>query len=111
MKGFDILDNASDIKSSLVPADETWRSEREQLNLALDHLQLQLGDRLCGIEALGTGFGAVHDGVAAVQPERIFQIVEPFAGGLVAAVLDPPGRLQQCGRAEKAFAVPPIARA
>ena len=49
--------------------------------------------------------------MATIKPKRILEIVEPLAGGLVAAVLDPSCRLQQSGRAEIAFAVPPIARA
>ena len=53
--------------------------------LALDHHFLDLGDRLGRIEVLRAGLGAVHDGVAAIQPERIFQLIEPLAGGLVAA--------------------------
>src|SRR2546430_381254 len=82
-----------------------------RLNLALDQLQLELGNRLGGIEALRAGLGAVHDGVAAIQPERIFEIVEPLAGRLIAAVLDPACRLQQCRGPQETLAVPPIARA
>ena len=72
---------------------------------------LDLGDRLRRIEALRAGLGAVHDGVAAVEPERVFEIVEPLAGRLVAAVADPAVGLQQRGRAEIALRVPPVARA
>src|SRR5262245_26337944 len=60
---------------------------------------------------LRAGVGAVHDGVAAVEPERILEIVEPLAGCLVAAVHDPAVRLQERGRAEEALRVPPVARA
>ena len=56
-----------------------------RLDPPLDHLQLELGDGFGGIETLRAGLGAVHDGVAAVEPERIFEVVEPLAGGLVAA--------------------------
>src|SRR6202140_333964 len=80
-------------------------------DLALDHLQLEFGDRLGRIEALRARLGAVQDGVAAIEPERVFEIVEPFAGGFVAAVLDPAVRLQEGGGAEIAVAVPPVARA
>src|SRR6266404_9567970 len=80
-------------------------------DLTLDHLQLQLGNRLGRVEALRAGLGAVHDGVAAVEPERVLEIVEPLAGGLVAGILDPARRLQQRGGAEETLAVPPIARA
>src|SRR5689334_14733266 len=80
-------------------------------HLPFDQLQLELGDRLGGIETLRTGLGAVHDGVAAIEPERILEIVEALSGGLVAGVGDPARGLQQRGRTEEALAVPPIARA
>src|SRR5688572_11669379 len=77
----------------------------------LDHQLLDLADRLRRVEALGAGLGAVHDGVAAIEPERVFQIVEPIAGRLVARIHDPAIGLQQHGGAEIAVAVPPVARA
>src|SRR6202035_4431843 len=80
-------------------------------DLPLDHHQLEFGDGLGRIEALRAGLGAVQDGVAAIEPARVLEIIEPLAGGLIAAVLDPSCRLQQRGRAEIAVAVPPIARA
>src|SRR5262245_44569910 len=79
--------------------------------LPLDHHALDLGDCLRRIEALRAGLGAVHDGVAAVETERILELVEALAGGLVAAVLEPAVGLQQRRRAEEALAVPPVARA
>jgi len=82
-----------------------------RLDLALDHLQLELGDGLGRIETLRARLGAVHDGVAAIEPERIFKIIEPLAGGFVARILDPACRLQQRGGPQEALAVPPIARA
>ena len=48
--------------------------------------------------------------MAAIEPEGIFELVEPLAGALVAAVLDPAIGLQQDGRAKIAVAVPPIRR-
>src|SRR5271156_237927 len=80
-------------------------------DLPLDQFQLELGDRFRWIEALRAGLGAVHDGVAAIEPERVLETVEPLAGGLIAAILDPARRLQQRGRPQETFAVPPIARA
>src|ERR1700704_4301466 len=80
-------------------------------DLPLDHLQLELGDGLGRIETLRARLGAVHDGMAAVEPERIFKIIEPLAGGFVARILDPARRLQQRGGPQEALAVPPIARA
>src|SRR4029077_20180050 len=78
-------------------------------HLPLDQHLLDLGDGLGGVEALRAGRGAIQDGVAAVEPERGFEIVEPLAGCLVAAVHDRTVRLQQDGRPEEALAVPPIA--
>src|SRR5712691_6345338 len=80
------------------------------LHLPLDHLFLDLGDRLRRIEVLRAGVGAVHDGVAAIEPERVLEIVEPVAGRLVAAVDDPALRLQQRRGPEKTVAFPPVAR-
>src|SRR5690606_11461708 len=79
--------------------------------LALHHQLLDLADGLGRIEALGAGLGAVHDGVAAVEPERVLELVEALAGRLVAAVGDPAVGLQQNRRSEVAVAVPPVARA
>src|SRR4051794_2295873 len=80
-------------------------------HLSFDQLQLQFGDGFGRVETLRAGFGAVHDGVAAVEPERVFEIVEPLAGRFVTRVFHPARRLQQRGGAEEAFAVPPVARA
>src|SRR5215471_17268245 len=90
---------------------QSSRLQAHASHLPLDQLELEFGDRLGGIETLRTGLGAVHDRVAAVEPERVLEIVEPLAGGFIAAVFDPAGGLQQRGRSQKSFAVPPIARA
>src|SRR5207248_5866007 len=81
------------------------------LDLPLDHLELELRDGFGRVEALRAGLCAVHDGVAAIEPERILEIVEPLASRLVARIGDPAVGLEQCGRAEVTLAVPPIARA
>ena len=62
---------------------------------------LGLGDRLGRVEALGADVGAVHDRVAAIEPERVLKLVEPLAGRLVAAVGQPAIGLQQDRRAEE----------
>src|SRR5688572_3100013 len=77
----------------------------------LHHQLLDLADRLRRVQSLGAGLGAVHDGVAAIEPERVFQVVEPVAGCLVARIRDPAIGLQQDGGAKIAVAVPPVARA
>ncbi len=83
----------------------------ESLNLSLDHHLLDVGDFLRRIEALRAGLRAIQDGVAAIEPERILQEIEPLAGSFVARILQPAAGLQQCGGAEIAIAIPPIARA
>src|SRR6266404_5935891 len=89
----------------------TYESGLYGSNLAFDQLELEFGDGLGRIEALRAGLGAVHDGVATIKPERVLEIVESFAGGFVAAVLDPARCLQQRCRSQEALAVPPVARA
>src|SRR5260370_20711587 len=72
---------------------------------------LELGDGLGGVEALRAGLGAVHDGVAAVEAERILEIVEALSGRLIPTVLEPAVGLKQRSGPEETLAVPPIARA
>src|SRR5437868_6324611 len=85
--------------------DPAWPS-----HLALDHHALDFGDRFCGVQVLRAGTGAVHDGVAAVEAERIFEIVEAIAGRFVATVVEPSARLQQRRWPEETIGIPPIAR-
>src|SRR5207302_4332538 len=59
----------SPIRASILP------DRHPCLDLPLDHLQLELGDGFGRVQALRAGLGAVHDGVAAVEPERVFEIV------------------------------------
>ena len=84
---------------------------RVALNHPLDHHVLDAGNRLGRVQALGAGFGAVHDGMATVQLERVFQFVQPLARRLVPAVNDPAVGVQQCSGAKIAVAIPPIAGA
>ena len=62
-------------------------------------------------EALRAGIGAVHDRVAAIQPERVLESVEALARRFVAGIDEPAIGLQQGSGTEIAVAVPPIARA
>src|SRR6188472_3755784 len=94
-----------------ITTDDAASPEEQPLHLPLDHHALDLGDGLGRVEALGAGLGAIHDGVAAVEPERVLEIVEAVTGRLVAAVLQPSVGLKQRGRTKEALAVPPIARA
>src|SRR6185437_8175040 len=78
---------------------------------ALDHHLLDFGDRLARIEALRTGPRAVQNSVAAIKPKRVFKVVEPLFLRLVATVGQPAPGLQEHRGAEKAIAIPPMARA
>src|SRR5712691_3371792 len=84
---------------------------RPRISVALGHQPLGIGDRGCRVEPFWAGLGAVHDGVAAIEPERVLEPVEALAGALIAAVGEPAIGLQQDRRAEIAVLVPPIARA
>src|SRR4249919_1561209 len=77
----------------------------------LQHQLLDLADRLRRIQAFRAGARAIHDGVAAVELERILEIVEARTGVFIARVDDPAIRLQQHGGAKVAVAIPPVARA
>src|SRR5205085_1604947 len=77
---------------------------------AQHHQLFDFGDRLCRVEVLRAGPRAVHDRVAAIKPERVFELVEALAGLLVAAVGDPAIGLQQYRGTQIALAVPPVAR-
>src|SRR6185312_5055723 len=79
--------------------------------LALNHHLLDFSDGLAWIEAFRTGARAVEDSVAAIKPKRVFKVVEPLAGSFVAAVGEPAPSLQEHRGAQKAIAVPPMARA
>lgn len=48
-----------------------------------DDLLLDFSDGLPGVESLGTCLGAIHDGVAAVQLERVIQRLQSLLGHLV----------------------------
>jgi hypothetical protein len=47
--------------------------------------------------------------MASIEPERIFQVVEPLASRLIAAIRKPPVSLKKNCRAKKTVAVPPVA--
>ncbi|AEM42305.1 hypothetical protein KVU_2465 [Ketogulonicigenium vulgare WSH-001] len=66
-------------------------------------------NRLGRVQAFWTSLGAVHDRMAAIQLERIFQLIQTLARRLVAAVDDPAIGMQQGRRPQIAIRVPPIA--
>ena len=47
--------------------------------------------------------------MAAIQPERIFQVIQAFPGILIAAIDYPTIGLEQNSRAKIAVAIPPVA--
>ena len=79
--------------------------------MALDNHPLDFSDCLAWIEAFRTGARAVENGVTAIKPKRIFEVVESLFLRFVATVGQPAPSLQKHGWAEKAIAVPPMARA
>src|SRR5437879_1488911 len=83
----------------------------DSLLRALRHHLLGLGDCLGGVQPLRAGVGAIHDRVAAVEAERIVELIETLPRVLVPAVGEPALRLQEDGRAEILVGVPPVARA
>ena len=91
------------------PTRGRWGQSPLFSNDALDHHFLNLCNGFCRVQTLGAGLGAVHDRVAAIEFERVFQLVETLACRFVAAVDDPAVGVEQCGRAEVAVAVPPVA--
>src|SRR3972149_7142827 len=77
------------------------------LDDALDEQILDLADRPRRIEALGAHVHAIHDRVATEQAVRIFQVVEPLPGRLVAGVGDDAVGLEQARRPDELVGVPP----
>ena len=71
---------------------------------------LHFRNRLGRIQALGAGAGAIHDRMATVEPERIFQVIQSLTGGIVPAIHDPAVRLQQGSRTQVTVTVPPVTR-
>ena len=59
------------------------------------------------IESLGADIGAIHDGVAAEQAVRVLEVIEAFAGRLVAGIGQEPPGLEQRGRSEKLLGISP----
>ena len=91
-RGVDVPDFAGSVRFSPrgFPALETSIPPRDfpappqPLDSPFHQHMLDLGNRLCRVQTLRTGLYAVHDRVAAIEPERVFQIVQPLAGRLIA---------------------------
>src|SRR5687768_404090 len=67
------------------PSIPSRKREGRSLDRALHQKLLGLGDGLGRVEALGADVRAVHDRVAAIEPERILELVEAVASHFVAA--------------------------
>ena len=82
---------------SLSPRRSRYKRARplKQSHHPVDEHLLDLADGLGGVETLGADLGAVHDRVAAIELEGVFQVVEALARRLVAAVGQPPPRREQ----------------
>src|SRR3984957_12129626 len=78
---------------------------------AMSHHLLDFADGLGGIEILRARFGAIHDGMAAIQPKRILEVIEAIPGRLIPAVDYPAVGRQQRRGPQVPIAVPPIAGA
>src|SRR5277367_1701321 len=70
-----------------------------------------MNNRLGRVQALWAGLGAVHDRVAAIEAERVLEIIKPLALRFVAGIDEPTIGLQQDRGTEIAVSIPPVARA
>jgi hypothetical protein len=60
--------------------------EMRHLELTFYHQPLQLRDGLCGVQSLRADLRAVRDGVAAIELEWIFEVIETACPLIIAAV-------------------------
>ena len=67
--------------------------------LARDHHLFDFTNRFGRVEAFGAGAGAIHDGVAAIELEGVFQHIETLTGRFIPAIGQPAIGLQQDRRA------------
>lgn len=72
------------------------------------HLLLDLGDRIAGVQTLGTCSCAVENGVATIQTHRVVEGVLALNFPLVTRVDQPPVGLEEDGRTQVLFCVPPV---
>ena len=64
--------------------DDRLRLGLWQSHHPLDHHPLDLGNRFRRVQPLRAGLGAVHDRVATIELERVFQIIQPRPRCLIA---------------------------
>ena len=100
--------------SSRIPRRQRQRSFESsfgvlKLQASLDQHLLGFGDGFCRIQTLGANLCAVHDGVAAIELERIFKIIKALTGCIVSAVSQPPIRGEQGCGSKVTLRIPPVA--
>lgn len=78
------------------------------MKLCKCHRLFDLGNGLGRVKSLGTYSGAVHDRMTPVQTHRVFQHRLAFLLALVPRIGQPAIGLQQHGRTEVLFGVPPV---
>ncbi len=75
---------------------------------ALDQHLFDLTNSFCRVQTLRADLRAVHDGVAAIELEWVFKVIETLSSRFVAAVDQPAISMEQGCRAEIFVAIPPI---
>ena len=75
---------------------------------ALNHHVFDLGDRFSWVQPFRTNLSTVHDRVAAIELERVFQLVQPLARRLVPAVDQPAIGMQKGSGPKIPVTVPPV---
>ena len=87
---------------------QTAPLRHQQSNDAFDHHAFDMRNRLGWVQTLGAGLRTVHDCMAAIKLEGVFQLIQPLACRFIAAVNDPTIGMQQSCWPQIAVAVPPI---
>ena len=91
------------MRPTLSPLLQSLRRKRQSF--------LNLGNRQRRIQSLRTSPAAVENRVAPVDTHAVVQCVVALRCLFVTAVRDPTVRLQEDGRTQVLFAVPPVGRA
>ena len=78
------------------------------LNSTLDQHLFGISDGFSWVESLRADLCTVHDGVAAIQFEWIFDTIETLPSVVITTVNQPAIRGEQGSRTEVAITVPPV---
>jgi hypothetical protein len=76
--------------------------------LCKGHHLLDLGNGFARVQALGTGPGAVEDGMATVHAHAVVQSGLALGSTFVAGVNEPSVGLQEDGGTKVLFGIPPV---